>query len=281
MRRLLILVCSGLLISSGTLWAGDIVAAWKTKDGGAMTLSVRDDNHIRMDTAQDSYTLLTGDKVYMVHKDEGRWQATDMAQLAGMMGMFGKSASAAPDSYDVQYESTGRRETIAGYSGKVYRVTVRDGGGKKISSDEAVLSKSADILRINMGLAKLSEAMGSAAMPGMSGSLEAARKHAKTYGSVLRYGQDMALSSVTKTDLGASYFQLPATAEQQTVTAPAGGSRPAGAASSSPSNEKNSGFLGGLFKESADTAKDEAERNSVEQVKKGVGNLFKSVFNSE
>ena len=78
MRRILMSVCLLLFVCTGSTWAGDIVATWKYTDGSTMKLSARDDQHIRMDTAPDSYTLLTGSKVYMVQKDDEGWQATDM-----------------------------------------------------------------------------------------------------------------------------------------------------------------------------------------------------------
>jgi hypothetical protein len=283
MRRTLITVCLLLFVSTGTAWAKDIVAVWKYTDGTTVKLSARDDQHIRMDTAADSYTLLTGGKVYAVNKDDDGWKATDMAQVAGMMGgMFGQQKTPNVDDYKATYKYTGRTETIAGYKGKVYKVEVRDGAGKLVSSDELVLSKAKDIRRINLAMVQISSKMSSMAMPGMAKSADAAKKQADKYGSVLRYGKDMTLTSVKKTSLESAYFELPAGTTQREVKAP--GKTPQAtkaAANEKTAGEEKGGFFGKLFKGSGDAAKDQTQSNTTGEVKEGVNKLFKKLFKKE
>jgi hypothetical protein len=271
-----------LFVFTGTAWAGDIVATWKYTDGSTVKLSARDDRHIRMDTAPDSYTLLTGGKVYMVQKDDDGWQATDRAQVAGMMGgMFGQQKSANAEDYKATYKYTGKTETIAGYKGKVYRVEVRDGAGKLVSADDLVLSKSKDIRRINLAMVQISSKMTAMVMPGMAQSVDAAKKQADQYGSVLRYGKDMTLQSVKKASLKAAYFELPQGTTQREVKAPKNAPQKTTAAASEKTAGKKGGFFGDLFKSSEGAAKDQTKTNTTGEVKDGVNKLFNKFFKKE
>jgi len=281
MRRSFIIFCLVFFVFAGSAWAKDIVATWKNSDGSAVTLSCRDDQHIRMDTANDTYTLLTGGKTYMVQKDDDGWHATDMAQMAGMMGgMFGKKAGSIKD-YTTRYKYTGHKETVAGYKGKVYRVEVRDGAGKLISSDEIVFSKHKDIRRINMAMARIASKTFGSAMPGMAKSADEVKKQADKYGSLLRYGNDMQLVSVQKLSLKASHYQLPKGTMQKKVKAPKKAPQAAAASANEKTAGKKGGFFGDLFKGSSDAAKDQTKSNSSEEAREGVNKLFQKLFKNE
>ncbi len=280
MRRLFII--SLLLLFTGSAWAGDIVATWQYSDGSTVKLSARDDQHIRMDTAADSYMLRTGAKTYMVQKEDEGWRATDMAQMASMMGgMFGQKKAPSVDDYTTTYKYSGRTETISGYKGKVYQVEVRDGAGKLVSSEEMVLSKSKDIRRINMAMMQIGSQMTGAAMPGMSKLTAAAQKEMDKYGSTLRYGKDMTLTSVKKPSLKASYYQLPTDTKQQQVKVPPKVPQATTASAKEKTAGKKGGFFGDLFKGSSDAAKDQTKGNSIGEVKEGVNKIFKSIFKKE
>ena len=283
MRRILMSVCLLLFVCTGSTWAGDIVATWKYTDGSTMKLSARDDQHIRMDTAPDSYTLLTGSKVYMVQKDDDGWQATDMEKMAGMMGgMFGgQKKKVNVDDYKTTYKYTGKKETIAGYKGKVYRVEVRDGAGKLVSSDELVLSKSKDILRVNMAMARISSKMTGLAVSGLSANPEAIKKQADKYGSVLIYGKDMTLVAVKKSSLKSSHYELPKGTTQREVKAPKKPPQKTTAAANEKTAGKKGGFFGDLFKSSEGEAKDQTKTNTTGEVKEGVNKLFNKFFKKE
>ena len=64
--RALIMFIIALLFSANLAWA-DIVATWILSDGAVSKLSIRDNQHVRIDTNEkDTYMLLTNQKVYMV-----------------------------------------------------------------------------------------------------------------------------------------------------------------------------------------------------------------------
>ena len=282
MRRIFIIFSLLLFVFTGSAWAGDIVATWKYSDGSTVTLSARDDQHIRMDTANDSYTLLIGSKTYMVQKDDEGWKATDMEKMASMMGgMFGGQKKVNVDDCKTTYKYTGKKETIAGYKGKVYRVEVRDGAGKLVSSDELVLSKSKDILRVNMAMAQISSKMTGMAMSGVSKSSDEIKKQADKYGSVLRYGKDMKLISVQKLSLKASHYQLPSGTTQREVKAPKQAPQATTASANEKTAGKKGGFFGDLFKSSEGAAKDQTKTNTTGEVKEGVNKLFNKIFKKE
>lgn len=204
MRRILFISTLVLFILTGTVWAKDMVATWKYSDGSIVTWSIRDDDHVRMDTNNDSYTLYTGGKTYLVTRGDDGWTARDMDKLSGMMGgMFGPK-KVNIDDYKTTYDYLKKKETIAGYKGKVYRVKVQDASGKQISSDEVVLSTNEDIVRINKAMSRIGSKM-----TGMDVSQEALKKQAKKYGGTLRYGNGMTLVSVKKLSLKDSHYELP------------------------------------------------------------------------
>jgi len=285
MYRILISIFLLLFVLTGSAVAGDIVATWKYSDGSTFKLSARDDQHVRMDTAEDSYTLLTDGKVYMVQKDDDGWQATDTAQMASMMGgiggAFGQQKAASVEDYKTTYKYTGKTETIAGYKGKVYRVEVRDSVGKLVSSDDLVFSKSKDIRRINMAMVQISSKMTSGAMPGMAKSADAAKRQADKYGSVLRYGKDMTLTSVKKASLKSAYFELPKGTTQSEVKAPKKAPQKTTAAANEKTAGKKGGFLGDLFKSTEGAAKDQTKTNTTGEVKESVNKMFNKFFKKE
>ena len=283
MRRILICTCLLLFVFTGSALAKDIVATWKYADGSTITLSARDDQHIRLDTANDRYTLLTGGKTYAVQKTDEGWQATDMEKMAGMMGgMFGGGQKKINvDDGKTTYKYTGRTETIAGYKGKIYRVEVKDGSGKLVSSDELVLSKSKDIRRVNMAMVRISSKLLGGAIPGLAKSTDEAQKQADQYGSVLRYGEDMELVAVKKLSLKSSHFELPEGTPQREVKAPKQVPQKTTAAANEKTAGKKGGFLGDLFKSSEGAAKDQTQTNTTSEVKEGVNKLFNSIFKKD
>ena len=82
------------VLLTADLGSADIVATWKLNDGATTKLSIRDDQHVRIDTNEkDTYMLVKDQKVYMVRKEDGQWTAFDMDQMSEMMKMFKKKQS--------------------------------------------------------------------------------------------------------------------------------------------------------------------------------------------
>lgn len=262
-----LLMLTSLPLSS---FSADLLVTWQDGEGNLMKLAHRDDTHVRMDMQPDSYMLLTGDKIYMVSKDEGEWQILDMDQVSGMAKMFGASAMAPQvDDYEASFVLTGKTEKVASYKGSVYIVEVRDKASKLIQKDEVVFSKHKDVRRASQAMmiiaTKMGDKMGAAISADVDEAMQEAREN--DYGGTLRYGTDMKVVSIEKDALAADYFQLPQNAKQLEVGQP-----PAA------QSAQGGGFFGQLLGDSESAAKDEANESTVEEVRKGVRGLFKNVF---
>jgi hypothetical protein len=195
----------------------DIVSTWRHKNGNTMTLAMRNATQVRMDTGKDQYILLTGDKVYMVTRQEGRWTAMDMDMLAGMMSQFGIKAGTSDqnaDAHQTSFRDTGRSESVAGYKGTVYVAETKNGAGQVVDRSEVVFSRHRDVElagRAWLGIAaRLGDIVGAQASETIEKASEQARVNG--YGGMLRIGE-MTLVSIKKPSLEASYFDLPAGAE--------------------------------------------------------------------
>lgn len=256
--------------------ATDLLAKWRQADGGSFTLAVRDANHIRMDTHPDSYMLLSGNKVYMVTRADGQWQAMDMDQMSGMMKMFGGQPTTAVSDYQTVYRSTGRKEKVAGYPGQVYAAEMRDGQGRLVENREMVFSDHKDIVLLNQAWLNLAAGMGRVMGPEMSKTIDDASKAASEsgYGGVLRVDGEMILASLKKTDLGAAYFNLPG--NMTSVAPPAPSQAPMPAAKKS--DEAVTGTAKAVGKEIGGVAASEAKSATMEEVREGVQSLFKNLF---
>jgi hypothetical protein len=253
-----------------TAFAADLLVTWQDGEGNLMKVAHRDDTHIRMDTQPDTYTLLIGDKIYMVTKDEGEWQVVDLDQMSGMMKMFGSAADTPKiEDYKTSFVKTGRTEKIASYKGTVYVVEVRDGENKLLQKDEIVFSRNSDVRRASRAMMTISTKMASKMGPDLSAEMDKAMEQAaeNDYGGTLRYGTDMKLTNIEKGALPDGYFRLPQNAGQADVGQP-----PA------PQSGQKGGFLGQLAGDSESAAKDETRSSTVEEVREGVRGMFNSLF---
>ena len=208
MRKLIFLLCLFVALPVCAQAGSDIIATYKYSDGSMVTLCTRDAQHVRMDTSPTSYMLLSGDKVYSVSRDDdGTWQAMDMDQIKSMGSSFTSMFGGGDDTpeYDVRYEKTGQTEKIAGYSGTVYNAVVFE-NDKIVGRDEIVLCSHSNIKKLTEGWMAMASRMTNMNQS-FDDSMEEAQKMG--YGGMLRYGNDMRLSSLKIKNLNSSYYQLP------------------------------------------------------------------------
>ena len=289
MKKLLIMTC--LMLVWAPLAGADVIATYKYRDGSKVTLVTRDRDHVRMDTSPTSYMLLQKDKVYSVSKtDAGQWEVMDMAQMkamvpAGMTSLFnGGDTQVAHTS--LAFEKTGRKETIAGYTGQVFEVVVKE-NGKAVEKDEVVLCSHADLEKVNQGWTAFGEKMGQIMGGDLAKSVKnAADEAAKAgYGGMLRYGRDMALEKLTRQSLDNAYYQIPKGAKMlrlNQMQMPGAGIQNGGTSTSAgqaPSSADQAGNV--LEKDAADvgeTAHQAAKDATMDEVREGVQTLFKSIF---
>jgi hypothetical protein len=275
--RTLIVGTIALLFSANLAWA-DIVATWKMSDGAVSKLSIRDDQHVRIDTNEkDTYMLLTNQKVYMVRKEEGKWSAFDMDQMSSIMKGFAKGAKPSGAQSDQQiFTDTGRYETIAGYKGKVYLVEDKDFSGKT-QKEEIVLSRHPDILKVHQGwivfAARMAQMLGQDSARRLDQSLKSAKMEER--GGMLRYGKEMTLQSVEKPSLNMAYYQLPAGVSMMEM--PSMGKMPP-RQTPQPAQKEKDDFVTDTTEKAGDAAKDQTQDSIVEGVREGVKSIFKKVW---
>lgn len=197
------LFVAALALLASTSALADITATYKIREGGDLTISYRDDNHVRMDVPGGGYALLTGEKVYMVSQEGGQWVATDLAQMKAMMANMPIPQSPAgkeKSENDFSFVNTGKKEVVAGYEGTLYEITDKTNG----KTYQAVLSNAEDITTLYKGLLRVSLKM----VDNMGlGKTMPELPDAK--GGLLRQGQEFVLTRVDKADKGGAYYQLP------------------------------------------------------------------------
>lgn len=300
MRHVLI-VCL-LFFTSTAIAATDLVATYEYSDGNKITIVTRDTQHVRMETSPTSYMLLKENKVYSVSQDDtGQWMVMDMDQMKGMsssqgfMSLFGGGdTNPEPEiTYSATYEKTGQKEKIAGYTGYVYNVETTE-NGQVVRRDEVVLGSHSDLKKVNEAWTVMSSKMGEIMGQEMSKSLEEATKEAREagYGGMLRYGDEMRLDSLKKMNLNLSYYQIPQGSKMvemgampnlqptpvnppQVQTLPQEADQPI--VVPQPQQQAESG-LEQDAKDVGEAARDEAKQSTEEEVRQGVRNLFKGLF---
>ena len=217
MRKLIFLFLMLLAFPTTANAASDVIATYKYSDGSMVTICTRDANHVRMDTSKDSYMLLSDNKIYAVSRtDDDTWTAMDMDKMKSMANGMGSMFGGGEVEYDVRYEKTSKTEKIAGYSGTVYTAVVYE-DGKVTSRDEVVLGSHSNLKKLSDGWMAMAKRLTNMA-ESFSDSIEEAEKMG--YGGMLRYGQDMRLSSLKVRNLDNAYYKLPSGTKQAQVPQP-------------------------------------------------------------
>lgn len=188
----------------------DVTVVYKMtyQDGSAsQTIHYADKQHVRVDMGNVANKMTTmmqlGDKVYMITGEV----VQDTAQLAKMMAMMGKGPQKSQTKHaPVKYEDTGRTETIAGITGKVYRFEAR---GKK---HEIVLAKNKDLQEAVLGLVAITKA----SLGTMSDNpMNMAQQDASIKSmAMLRLDDSVRLQSIKHGKISDSEFVLPAKPQQ-------------------------------------------------------------------
>jgi hypothetical protein len=184
-----------------------------------------------------------------------------------MMKMFGQNTPSATGNKagQTRFEPTGRKETVAGYKGEVYRLIYTDASGKT-REEEVVLSDHPDIKELNKSwialASRMAQIMGRDAAEELRQATQAAQEHG--YGGMVRSGDDMILESLEKTSLKASHYQLPKGV--QMVHMP----NKAGAAPEADQED----YIAESTREISETARDEATESAKDSVRKAIRGLW-------
>ena len=214
-----------ILLSVSGFASADIVGTWQVSNGTPVTVYYQDDNHLRMDVGNDTYFLILKDKTYTVMNQGGQKMVMDMAAMGGAMRAFGgmamQQAESKAQSYDpesVKYGKTGKKETIAGYQGDLYEVSVK--GPRGLETYEFVASNHKDVVQLQRAFLAIGQRMAETLMnkdtlAGFNQAANAAEQQG--VGGMLRYGKEMELKSLESKDVPDTVFQLPKDAIQMTL----------------------------------------------------------------
>ncbi|MCG8668982.1 MAG: DUF4412 domain-containing protein [Pseudomonadales bacterium] len=216
-------VMSLLMISASA--QADLVGTWSVANSQTFTVYYKDNNHIRMDVGNGTYLLIQGEKTYTVMNQGGRLMVMDLAAMGGAMQAYGggmhQQMQQQVSQYDpssVKYENTGKKETVAGYPGEVYQLTVNGPQGKEQA--ELVLSKHKNVVTFQRAFMSLSQKMAQSMMSRDTlNSFNDAAKMAevKNMGGMLRYNQQMRLQSLEDKAIDASFYALPKNAMMMSI----------------------------------------------------------------
>ncbi|HHJ13170.1 MAG TPA: hypothetical protein ENJ79_02170 [Gammaproteobacteria bacterium] len=215
-KQILLVSLAILLGWGGTAQAGGS-AVFEARDesmhGGAERMDVHWSGGDRLRVSHEGgYTLYRDGHVYMVHASNGKPEVYDlqamMQQMQGMQpgggavqGGFGETL--------VKARKTGRTEVVAGLRGEVHEVTVRWEKGEE--TRELVLSRDPAVVELTRAwigmLTRIS--------PDTDGSEESLESYLVRHkAGLLRFGDDMRLVSLDRTEPDPALFELPAPPRQ-------------------------------------------------------------------
>lgn len=212
--RILITALLCLLLLPAVAAAQDMTALYQYYDGTKSRLYARGHDAYRMATDKDSYMLVIGGKTYLCRKTENGWRSTDVHSLMRSHGGGSQAMQQTPARVDVRFRSMHRTERIAGYTGRVYELSIYE-NGKLTRRDEVVMSTHSDVVGLSRAWAEMSSAMaGSTANDAASMQSVALLEDTKRYGGILRYGDEMRLRELKLKALPVDFFDLPPQEEQ-------------------------------------------------------------------
>ncbi len=244
------------MLAGGSAWAGVAVL----KSGKDVTqIEYVGDNMLRMGTGRDGYMVFRDNKIYMVTGEPG--QETVMDAGAALQMMQGMVPDTQPNASRVNSMSnTGRKENVAGIVGEVWSISYVDGNGQPQQS-EMVLSgdKRARELRNAMhGMSRTILQLTGKDPAQADVMVNELKKRGK---GILRFDDDMTVTSVSSERVASSRFDLPA--EPMAMPNMQG----FGGGSSSASEKSGGGFsLGGLFGKKAERQADRVENRTESEV---------------
>lgn len=251
----------------------DVTAVFESPEG-EMTIEYRDDDHVRMRTADNSFFVIREGKGYMVNREDGEWFVIAVDDMIRMMGAAGvrPGATADADATDFDLRDTGRSESIAGIEGRIYEYSERDSwSGDSGPTTEVVISDDPDARAIYRGIMRTTEILGVMADKEMEG--QPANAPQLEDSGLLRYGNEWRLVSIHSDPIPDRHFSLPAEPRPMPGFGGPTGSRgqPAWA-------EKEAEEIGRTAADEAREIREETRRDASNEVREGVRDGIRGLF---
>jgi hypothetical protein len=152
-----------------------------------------DDNHMRANLADTQQLVLKGSGAWLLQRQGEQWLAVDADQAAALLqATHGEELK--QQIGPIQLRDTGRKETVAGYAGKVFELSV----GKNTS--EIVLTDNPDVLALTNGWRVLALKLARGLGPEQSAQLQQAltKIPQQGMGGLLRQGNDLTLVAINR-----------------------------------------------------------------------------------
>ena len=281
-RRIIPTAIAALAVAS--IGARADIAVISTSDGHQMTYEYKGEN-LRINTGDDNnnYLLMVNDTLYSVARSDGEYMVIDVSQAMSMFGSTLRQATpGAADARVESFEATGRKQTVAGIEGEVYRVVYIDDDGKRQQS-EMGLSGDTGALRFRDAIYAMARSITKSISEEIDPKELQYQLLDKDMG-VLSYGEDMTISSIEATEVADARFVLPAEPMDMSGL---GGMFGGGGNGSGSVRGSGGGFMSGIMgalgggsaesgEKEADekTAEDDSKANPVDDIGKALGKLF-------
>jgi hypothetical protein len=240
----------------------------------------------------DGYAVIRDGSFYVVSLNDGQPIVMDAGSM--MRGMGDMSAYAAPEDLTSEFlgiEDTGRSETVAGVAGTVYELRVRDGNGEE-QREEIVLSDDPRAIEFRDALYLMIDVASSLnSQASMDAGRSIQEKLIAMDAGVLRYGQEMRITSIDDRVVDESRFALPAQPMDLEALGGMLGAMGQQAPASPESTEEgsNGGLFSGMMNalgnkaerqsdRVGDAVEEEVDRETDEQVDSAIGKAFGKLF---
>lgn len=158
-----------------------------------LDLYYRDDNHLRANLADQQQLVLKGSGSWLLQHQGEQWLAVDADQAAALLqATHGNELK--QQIGPVQLRDTGRKETVAGYAGNVFELSVG------ANTSEIVLTDNPDVLALTNGWRMLALKLARSLGPEQSAQLQQAltKIPQRGMGGLLRQGNDLTLVALNK-----------------------------------------------------------------------------------
>lgn len=170
-----------------------------------LTLSYRDDQHLRLDRSSWGYFVINGSKQVGVLKQGEFNLVLDANQMAAALGSLGGESISIPDSGDVRLTDTGKFREIAGFRGKVFEISDGSGDYRVVLSNHPRVVAASDAFRHFIRL--FATAMGNEQGKRILSLDSAFRDH--PYRGLLQVQGGMTLLSLTEMQKPKTFYQIP------------------------------------------------------------------------
>jgi len=193
-----------MLLTISIVAQADLKGVFEIPGQASMTIYYKDNDNIRLETPEQGFILVSGDKVYTVIQQGNQRIAVDMAQMGEMMrGMQPQMDEEDIPEPDIRI--TDRTETIAGYQGRVHEVTLEG------ETTEIVLTDDEDVVQLTRGFLTAISRMGQSVSPDTDLDTEAMlRQIGDTgYPGILKQDAGLVLKSLESTSQPDDFYRLP------------------------------------------------------------------------